>query len=97
MNVAPLTSIATGRSSLTSCVFSNNSASNTSESRPAALAASVMALKDSAVQDKIRLLTNYRFNGSTDLRKNIRGKRRRLNRVRELKIDAGTSWWPLAE
>lgn len=99
MNVAPLTSMATGRSSLTSCVFSNNSASNTPESRPAALATSVMALKDSAVQDKIILSIDYEItgNGLMDLRKNIRGKRSRLKRVRELKIDAGTSWWPLAE
>ena len=54
MKVAPLTSIATGRSSLTLCVFSNNSASNTPESRPAALAASVMELKDIAVQVQVR-------------------------------------------
>ena len=60
MNVAPLTSMATGRSSLTSCVFSNISASNTSESRSAAFAASVMELNESAVRDKIKLL------GSTD-------------------------------
>ena len=52
--------MATGRSSLTSCVFSKISASNTSESRSAAFAASVMELKDSAVRNKIRLL------GSTD-------------------------------
>ena len=50
VNVASLTWMATGRSSLTSCVFSSNSASKTSESRAAALAASVMELKACAVQ-----------------------------------------------
>ena len=54
VNVAPLTSIARARSSLISCVFCKISASNTPGSRPAALAASVMALKDSAIRDKIR-------------------------------------------
>ena len=75
MNVAHLTSIATGRFSLTSCVFSNNSASNTAESRPAALAASVIALKDSADRDKIRLsVIDYGIN-LTDQRTYARASR----------------------
>ena len=67
VNVAPLTWMATGRSSLTSRFISNNSASNIPESRPAALAASAMALKDIAVRDKIRLpySTDQRINGLT--------------------------------
>lgn len=55
VNVAPLTSMATRRSSSTVCVFSSNSASNTSESRTAALAASAMELKEIAVRDRDRL------------------------------------------
>ena len=64
VNVAPLTWMATGRSSLTSCFISNNSASNIPESRPAALAASVMALKDCAVWDKLDCW-DRRINGLT--------------------------------
>jgi hypothetical protein len=65
VNVAPLTSMATGRSSLTSCVFSNNSASNSSVSRAAAFAASVMLLKDCAVRDKLSRSTDQRIIGLT--------------------------------
>ena len=64
VNVASLTWMATGRSSLTSCVFSSNSASKTSESREAALAASVMELKARACS-RIRL---HIMSGSTDQR-----------------------------